>query len=239
MRVSNSYKYEHKGGFMFCTIYRITNRTDGKVYIGSHKTNKLDDGYMGSGKYLRHAQAKYGIDNFVKEILFVFETVEEMYAKEAELVDKAFVAAANTYNLKVGGFGGWDYVNNPEVFINPSHAREHMCMMSRVFVERRKSDPDVDIEWRKRISDGVKPVAQLIVEKRRANGWISTTKYMNTPEVNEKRKRTFAEINHQVGCKNNQYGTRWIYSMEEKISKKISKEAPLPYGWLEGRKIKF
>ena len=28
---------------MFYTIYKITNQLDGKIYIGSHKTKRLDD----------------------------------------------------------------------------------------------------------------------------------------------------------------------------------------------------
>lgn len=97
---------------MFYTIYKITNLLDGKIYIGSHKTKKLDDTYMGSGKYLIAAQKKYGLENFKKDILFVFETADEMYAKEAELVNEEFLMTENTYNLKIGGYGGWDYANN-------------------------------------------------------------------------------------------------------------------------------
>lgn len=96
---------------MYYTIYKITNKINGKIYIGSHKTKNLNDNYMGSGKYLKYAQKKHGIENFTKELLFVFETAEEMYAKEAEIVNENFLAEENTYNMTVGGFGGWDYAN--------------------------------------------------------------------------------------------------------------------------------
>lgn len=101
---------------MYYTIYKITNQIDGKFYIGSHKTKNLNDNYMGSGKYLRYAQEKHGIENFTKEILYIFNTPEEMYQKEAEIVNENYLETNNTYNLKIGGFGGWDHINSDEEF---------------------------------------------------------------------------------------------------------------------------
>lgn len=94
------------------TVYKITNLVNSKVYIGKHQTKDLDDNYMGSGKLIRAAIKKHGIENFKKEILFVFETEEEMNAKEAELVTEEFIASGVSYNLCPGGHGGWGYLND-------------------------------------------------------------------------------------------------------------------------------
>ena len=34
---------------MYYTIYKISNKINGKIYIGSHKTKNLDDGYQRVG----------------------------------------------------------------------------------------------------------------------------------------------------------------------------------------------
>ncbi len=40
---------------MYYTVYKTTNRIDGKIYIGSHKTKNPNDGHLGSGKHLKYA----------------------------------------------------------------------------------------------------------------------------------------------------------------------------------------
>ena len=91
---------------MYYTIYKVTNKINGKFYIGKHQTKNLEDTYYGSGKALKEAIHKYGIENFYKEILFVFDNENEMNLKEKELITEELVNRKDTYNLGIGGEGG-------------------------------------------------------------------------------------------------------------------------------------
>lgn len=96
---------------MFYYLYEIRNKINGKIYVGVHKTENINDGYMGSGKVIRNAIIKYGIENFEKVILETFENAEAMYAREEEIVNDKFLLRDDVYNLKCGGLGGFDYLN--------------------------------------------------------------------------------------------------------------------------------
>jgi len=87
-------------------VYQVTNNVTGKIYVGAHATMDVNDYYRGSGPVLHAAIKKHGSKNFSKEILAVFDNENDMFAKEASIVNEAFVADRNTYNIKVGGKGG-------------------------------------------------------------------------------------------------------------------------------------
>lgn len=89
------------------TVYLIINRKNGKLYIGQHQTDNLDDGYMGSGKILELAKNRYGEENFEKIILFDFNSFDEMNNMEIDIVCDDFIKKRDfVYNRCHGGLNG-------------------------------------------------------------------------------------------------------------------------------------
>ena len=90
---------------MFHIVYKTTNITNGKYYIGVHSTQNLDDGYLGSGHLLKKAIAKYGRDAFTRSVLFHAFSKQDAFKVEREIVTEEFTLSKETYNLAVGGSG--------------------------------------------------------------------------------------------------------------------------------------
>ena len=84
-------------------VYKTTNLVNGKIYIGFHKTDDVNDGYLGSGTLLVQAIKKYGKDNFKREILKFFDNVSDALKYERLLVSEEFIKSDNNYNIVVGG----------------------------------------------------------------------------------------------------------------------------------------
>lgn len=85
-------------------IYKIT-RFDGKYYIGRRSTDDLDDGYFGSGVYIRNSVKRYGKDAHKKEILEFCEDKQKLILREAEIVTEEIVNDPLCMNLTKGGGG--------------------------------------------------------------------------------------------------------------------------------------
>ena len=101
-------------------VYKYTNTINGKWYIGSHDGKKPN--YRGSGTAFKRAKKKYGIDAFVKEILY--EGPEFREQEDIILVELDAAGDPMSYNLKNAAIGGATYgmLNK----IHSDEAREKM-----------------------------------------------------------------------------------------------------------------
>ena len=143
---------------MYYLVYLITNTINGKRYIGVHKTLNVDDSYMGSGRYLKNAQKRYGIENFVKTILAVFDNPDDMFNVESTLVNEEFVNRDDTYNISTGGRQPLDYANESGKNIYTNHAAisKRNLDYGRLVLREKFKDPKFIKRFKANVSVGVK-----------------------------------------------------------------------------------
>jgi len=198
------------------TIYKVTNNMNGKIYIGCHKTKRLDDNYMGSGVAINAAYKKYGKENFVKELLHVFDNADDMVQKETALVTESFIQRQDTYNIRTGGLYG-PYEGAKEYGYKGASTTRWLY----------DNDPEWKAAYEKKHIAGCKKFY-------RDGGKNGMQGKQHTKET--RRAMSIA----QSGEKSSQYGTCWIHN--NKVSKKINKDDLNEYlteGWIVGRKMKF
>lgn len=84
-------------------VYITTNLINGKQYVGSHSTDNINDGYLGSGKIIRKAISKYHFRNFSREILKECNTIGEARKLEEKYIKVYDTISPNGYNLSPTG----------------------------------------------------------------------------------------------------------------------------------------
>lgn len=99
-------------------VYCTTNLVNNKIYIGVHQTENPEkfDGYIGCGvkttmpstfmkpkTAFQYAVKKYGVKNFNRVVLFVYDNAKDAYLKELEIVNEDFIKQDNNYNSILGG----------------------------------------------------------------------------------------------------------------------------------------
>ena len=194
---------------MHYIVYKILNRVNGKSYIGCHKTTNLNDGYMGSGRLIKRAIKKYGLENFEKEILFEFATAEEMFEKEQEIVE----IGPQSYNLNEGGYGGFAYINSIGKNINCDikNYRTHESVMKGYHAG----------------------IGAPNFVKPKFNG----TEFAGKKHSDESKQQIGLKNSiHQAGEGNSQFGSMWVTNGKSNL--KIKKNDTIPSGYYKGRVIK-
>lgn len=156
---------------MYGYIYLITNRVNGKIYVGQHKYDKieLDPNYHGSGVKLQNAYNKHGIDKFDTTLIDTADTLEELNQKETFYIDVLDCRNPDVgYNIAEGGgiynlFEGHKHTEESKQKISEAragekhpnygkhHTEEHKQKLSEA-QKKRWEDP----EYRQKVSESQK-----------------------------------------------------------------------------------
>lgn len=205
-------------------IYKITNMINGKIYIGKNSTSKPN--YMGSGVILNEAKLKYGIQNFIKDII-------EDNIKDIDTLNEREVYWINYYNSQDRNIGyniteGGDGNNgkwNGDLLTEDHKDNISKAMKGREITwkeklsESRKNSKVVkklyeSEEWRSKISNSLKNV-------KKTEEHIENVK--NSLLNSEKLKASRSSSEFKEKCSNWQKGkTRDVEYMKK---------------WLETKKI--
>ena len=106
-------------------IYKITNKLNGKIYVGKHSSEKIDNTYMGSGVIIKKAIKKYGKENFKKSILEVCEDENLLNIQEKYWIKKTGAFENDYgYNLTKGGEGLLGFIPSAESIKKASESRK-------------------------------------------------------------------------------------------------------------------
>lgn len=209
MSLKKTYHYLYK------TVCIISNR----YYFGMHSTRNLEDGYVGSGKFLWNSIRKYGKENHICEILEFFETREDLAKRETEVVNEDLLKDPLCMNLKCGGRGGMHGLSTD--------------IISKI--AKAGSDGNIrkylnDIKYNKKVRDQLRENVILNHKfgKLFAPNWEGKNHKLETKDkIGEKNSIK------QKGSGNSQFGTIWITNGIE--NKKIKREQSFDDGWFRGR----
>lgn len=85
-------------------VYKTTDIKTDRIYIGVDSIN--NPAYFGSGTEIKQIILEGRITDLRKEILYEFDSIEEAFAKESEIVTEDFIKQDNVMNIALGGVWG-------------------------------------------------------------------------------------------------------------------------------------
>ncbi len=162
----------------YCEIYKITNITNGKIYVGQAVSHILNHkkyrpyGYEGrfrchiseafsskknQSHYLNNAIRKYGANDFVVELIECCE-IENADERETYYIKELNSLYPNGYNLKNGG----------NVFTHSEESKKRLSNGVLNYFKDKKSDRFKDI---KHIDDDIEKYIKPLNRHNEQYGW--------------------------------------------------------------------
>lgn len=214
-------------------VYKTTNILTKQFYIGCHKCNTLDDGYLGSGAALKESLNLYGIENHKREVLAMYDNAEEALNYEHALVNAARFSDKDLLLNKTNGGRNFDHINNSgkNVYVRTTETLKIQCeQLARGRITQRNrflNDAEYFDNYKKHISEKVKNHQKINGNPFKGKHHTEQTKQIISQKVSISSK----------GKNNSQFGTYWITNGIESL-KWSENKGPIPEGYYKGRTIR-
>lgn len=136
--MSNIIYNQNQSKSKYLYIYKITNKLNNKIYIGQRASTvepSLDTKYMGSGIHIKRSIKNHGKENFIKEIIEVCESKEQLNQREIYWI--GFYLSRNPiigYNISKGGDGGINWIDGkcPNIGLKRSEETKNKIRLIRI-----------------------------------------------------------------------------------------------------------
>jgi hypothetical protein len=187
-------------------VYKTTNTVNGKYYIGVHRTNNINDGYLGCGHYrgrklreqldtrLYRAFRKYGDDAFITEVLYKFDNEGDAFKKEKELID---ITDKSCYNDKPGGVGGFHPDTNKGRILSESE-RKKLSESAKIRSKLHTLQTEVLKEYNKKRKG--KTYREIYGEERAKEVNLKRIKSLTGRKLTDEHKRKMSENRKGKDC---------------------------------------
>ena len=146
-------------------IYITTNNINGKQYIGKRTKPYFDTKYYGSGKHLKRAIQKYGIENFSVEIIEWCKSIDELNKAEKKWI-KYYNAQEDPMFYNISSGGDWGDISKG---MSPDELKEWGQKISQANTGKKRT-----YDQKKHISDALKGkprnLSEEAINKRKGSG---------------------------------------------------------------------
>jgi group I intron endonuclease len=187
-------------------VYIVTNKINGKQYVGQHCEDSLDNYWKRNiwfamhdstdKPYLYSAMRKHGPESFKIEALGIVETKEELDYYEKYLIKALNTKRPNGYNLTDGGDGNSGFKHSPESIQKMSDVKK-----GKKFSEEHKHKISVALTGNKNYIN--------------SPNFLNKKHFLGRKHSEEtKQKMSFA----QTGDKGNNYGKHASEETKQKMS---------------------
>lgn len=181
-------------------VYRIQllkGSLAGKYYIGQHRTNDINDGYVGSGTILRNYYKVYGAkegETFTKDILQYCSSIAELNKVEKALIADKYETDSDCINLIAGGRGK-GFSEETRRKISEANKGREITEEERQRISQTLKGHPVPAETRALISQHVKEKCKDPEHRKK----VSEAQKHRKP-ISEETRRKLSEVNKGRTC---------------------------------------